>query len=184
MVKKQTRVYYNTRVIRHARGSEPSKLRHYLVSIKCDFFFIIPLVKECHVVSGNLDYRSTQKWKRKSMTNDQPFWFILFSSWFQFSHSPLTINMSSLQQFYGGHHDFVHRYGLFVSQMTTDMFITILSFPHSLNHQGCNRSNTTCATCRAGSVYPSRAPEFAQVFKIVLVEFVLFTLSNYMFSSF
>ena len=118
-------------------------------------FFIIPIVKECHVVSGNLDYRSTQKWKRKSVTNDQPFWFILFSSWFQFSHSPLTINMSSLQMFHGSHHDFVHRYGLFVSQMTTNMFITILSFPHSLNHRGCNRSNTTCATCRRETTNPS-----------------------------
>jgi hypothetical protein len=30
--------------------------------------------------------------------------------------------MSSLRNFYGRHHDFVNRYGISVSQMTTDMF--------------------------------------------------------------
>jgi len=29
---------------------------------------------------------------------------------------------SSLQKFYGRHHDLVKRYGVYVSQMTTDMF--------------------------------------------------------------
>ena len=29
---------------------------------------------------------------------------------------------SSLRKFYGRHHDLVNRYGVFVSQMTTDMF--------------------------------------------------------------
>jgi hypothetical protein len=43
---------------------------------------------------------------------------------------------SSLRMFYGRYHDLVNRYGISVSQMTTDMFpfdvITIRSFPHSL----------------------------------------------------
>ena len=43
---------------------------------------------------------------------------------------------SSLRKYYGRHHDLVNRYGISVSQMTTDMFpfvvITIWSFPHSL----------------------------------------------------
>ena len=29
---------------------------------------------------------------------------------------------SSLRKFYGGHHDFVNRYGIAVSQMTRDVF--------------------------------------------------------------
>jgi hypothetical protein len=29
---------------------------------------------------------------------------------------------SSLRKFYGRHHDLVDRYGIYVSQMTTDMF--------------------------------------------------------------
>ena len=49
-------------------------------------------------------------------------------------------------------------------------------------HRVCNKSNTTGAYCGART-YPFGAPEFATVFKLVLVRFVLFLLSNYMSSS-
>jgi hypothetical protein len=41
----------------------------------------------------------------------------LLNQWF------LLVKMkSSLRKFYGRHHDLVDRYGIYVSQMTTDMF--------------------------------------------------------------
>jgi hypothetical protein len=38
---------------------------------------------------------------------------------------------SSLRKFYGRHHDLVDRYGISVSQMTTDMFHLSLTLPGS-----------------------------------------------------
>ena len=35
----------------------------------------------------------------------------------------LVMSKSSFRKFYGRHYDFVERYGIFVPQMTTDMFL-------------------------------------------------------------
>jgi hypothetical protein len=72
---------------------------------------------------------------------------------------------SSLWKFYGRHHDFVDRYGISVSQMTTDMFHlsqTLSSFV--TYYRVCNHINTTGATSGAGTAYPSGASEFTPSF--------------------
>ena len=52
----------------------------------------------------------------------------------------LTFLNSSLRKFYSRHHVLINRYGIAVSQMTTDMFrlfvIAIRSFPHSYHITG------------------------------------------------
>ena len=54
---------------------------------------------------------------------------------------------SSPPKFYGCHYDLVNRYGISMSQITTDMF-RLSSGPF---HRVCNKSNTTDATCGAGN---------------------------------
>ena len=80
---------------------------------------------------------------------------------------------SSLRKFYGRHHELVDRYGITVSQMISDMFITsfIIPFPFMnvtyrirLYRICYHISNTTGATCGAGSAYPSGAPEITPSF--------------------
>ena len=67
----------------------------------------------------------------------------LLNQWF------LSVKLkSSLRMFYGRRHDLVDRYGISVSQMTTDMF-------HFFN-----QINTTGASSGAGTAYPSGAPQF------------------------
>jgi hypothetical protein len=48
---------------------------------------------------------------------------------------------SSLRKGYGRHHDLVNRYGIFVSQMTTDMFHIRKHFPASLSISRCRAMN-------------------------------------------
>ena len=50
----------------------------------------------------------------------------------------------------------------YLLQMTTGKFRFSYSF--KTYYQVCNKSNTTCATCGSGTVYPSGAPEFIPVF--------------------
>ena len=63
---------------------------------------------------------------------------------------------SSLQKFYGRHHDLVDRYGIYVSQMTTDMLQLSYTLPcpfiiHDLSpglklnqHNGCHQWSRNC----------------------------------------
>ena len=80
---------------------------------------------------------------------------------------------------YGRHHDLVDRYGIPVSEMTTDMFR--LSYSQSdpfLIHDlspVCKKCNTANVTNGAGTAYPSGEHAFAPDFLHVR-EFVLFTL--------
>jgi hypothetical protein len=64
-------------------------------------------------------------------------------------------------------HDLVNRYVRSVLQLTTDMFRLSSSQPgpfliHDLSP--CNKSNTTGATSRTGTDYPSRVWEFTPDF--------------------
>ena len=68
----------------------------------------------------------------------------------------------------------VDRYGIFVPQMTTDIFSTCPEhFPvlssFMTYHPVCNWINTTGVTSGAGTTYPSGAPEFTPVFSGVRV---------------
>ena len=76
---------------------------------------------------------------------------------------------STLRKCYGRHYDVVDRYGISVSQMTTDMFHLSKHFPviSSLMtyHRVCNQINTTDVTSEAGTAYHSGAPEFTPGFK-------------------
>jgi hypothetical protein len=70
------------------------------------------------------------------------------------------VPISSRHHFFcGRHHDLVDRYGISVSQMTTDMFHLSLHFPVLSSfityHQVCNYFNTTGATSGARDAYPS-----------------------------
>jgi hypothetical protein len=71
---------------------------------------------------------------------------------------------ASLCKFYGHQPD---RYGIYVSQMTMDMYLLPKAPPTSfLNHDlspVCNKINTTVATSGAGTIYPSRAPEWGSI---------------------
>jgi hypothetical protein len=69
----------------------------------------------------------------RSTRRKTPTWnynFILYSSGIQIYSSKITTKFQSslaklkpsLRKFYGRHHDFVNRYGISVSQMTTNMF--------------------------------------------------------------
>ena len=58
---------------------------------------------------------------------------------------------SSLRKFYSRHHDLVDRYGIFVSQMTTDMFHMPVLSSFMTYHQVCKWINTTDATSGAGT---------------------------------
>jgi hypothetical protein len=66
---------------------------------------------------------------------------------------------SSLRKIYGRHHDFVNRYGIYVSQMTSFM----------VYHRVCSMNSTTGATSGAGTAYPSGTLEFTPVFSGVSV---------------
>ena len=66
--------------------------------------------------------------------------------------------------FYGGHNDSINRYGVYVSQITTDMF----RFCHDHNlvfssfipyNRVYDKSNTTGVTSGAGTDHTSGAPE-------------------------
>ena len=65
----------------------------------------------------------------------------------------LAKSKSSPRTFYVRHHDLVDRYGISVSQMTTDMF-------HFFN-----QINTTGASSGAGTAYPSGARDFTPGFQ-------------------
>ena len=72
---------------------------------------------------------------------------------------------SSLRTCCGRHHDLVDRYGISVSQMTTDMFHLSQTLPgpfliHDLYYRVCNQINTMGATSGAGTTYPSGAHAF------------------------
>ena len=58
------------------------------------------------------------------------------------SRFPLVKLKSSLRKFYGGHHDLVGRYGILVSEMTTDMLHLSKHFPvlssFTTYHRVCN----------------------------------------------
>ena len=68
----------------------------------------------------------------------------------------------TFQMFYGCHHDLDNRYGLSLSQMTSDMFrnhnLIISSFVTF--DQNCKKSNITGATSGAENDCPSGALEF------------------------
>ena len=64
---------------------------------------------------------------------------------------------SSLGKFYGRHHDLVDRYGISVSQMTTDMFHFPVLSSFMTSHRICNQINTMGVT--------SGAPEFTSGFQ-------------------
>ena len=76
---------------------------------------------------------------------------------------------SSLRKLYGRHHDLVERHSISVSHMTTDMFHLSLALPGPFLIQdlspGCNYVNTTGATSRAGTAYPSGTSEFTPGFQ-------------------
>jgi hypothetical protein len=55
----------------------------------------------------------------------------------------------------------VDHFGIFVSQMTTDMFHFCFSF--MTYHRVCNYINTTGSTSGAGIAYPSGASEFTSI---------------------
>ena len=88
---------------------------------------------------------------------------------------------STLRTFYGLHHALVNRYRVFALRricVRNDhgyvqfVVIIIRSFPHLWLVIGLgtrNKNNTTGATSRAGSTYPSGAPEFTLVFNGVCV---------------
>ena len=86
--------------------------------------------------------------------------------------------MTSLQKLY------VNRHGVFVSHMTTDMFITILSFPHSWFITGLVARVTRRVSCVEQELFTILQHQFAHVLLIFWVEFALFMLINSMFSSF
>ena len=65
---------------------------------------------------------------------------------------------SSLRKFYGRHHDLVDRYGISVSQMTTDTFH--LSKHFMTYHLVCNQINMMGVISGAGASYPSGTSEF------------------------
>ena len=69
---------------------------------------------------------------------------------------------SSLRKCYGRHHAFADRYGLFLSQMTTDMFHFSTHFSGISSfmtyYRVSNQINTTTATSAAGTSYPPGAP--------------------------
>ena len=76
---------------------------------------------------------------------------------------------SSLRMLYDRHHDLVARYGISVSQMTTDMFHLSSAIPgpflvHSY-HRVCNQINTTGVTSVAGTAYPTGTSEFTPGFQ-------------------
>jgi hypothetical protein len=90
----------------------------------------------------------------------------------------------SLGNLYGRRHDLVERYGVSVSQLTSNMFrlSSIRSFPRSV----CNKNNTADATSGAGIVHLRLLPEFngvcvaqSLVFSVVLCRslFVSFLLA-------
>ena len=74
----------------------------------------------------------------------------------------------SLRKFDGCNHGLVKRYGIAVSQMTTDMFYVsyILSVLSSFmtDHRVCIYHYTTSGTSGAGIAYPSGAHEFTDGF--------------------
>ena len=79
---------------------------------------------------------------------------------------PLVVKLkSSLRKIYGGHHDLVSCYGVFV--LTNNygyvpfIVFTIRSFPHSC----LNKSNTTDVPSGPGTTYPSEAPDFIAGFQ-------------------
>ena len=65
---------------------------------------------------------------------------------------------SSLRKFCCRHHDLIHRYGISVSQMTTNMFRCHKLFPvlslFMTYHRVCEWINTTGVTSGAGTAYP------------------------------
>ena len=69
---------------------------------------------------------------------------------------------SSLRKLYGSHHDLVDRYGISVSQITTNMFVCRKHNPvlSSLMtyHRVYSKSNMTGAISGAGTAYPSESP--------------------------
>ena len=74
---------------------------------------------------------------------------------------------SSLRKIYGRHHDFVDRYGIYISQMTIcstcHTHLPVLS-SFMTYHRVSNKINMTGATSGAGTQYPSGAPEFTPRF--------------------
>ena len=63
--------------------------------------------------------------------------------------------------------DLVDRYGISVTQMTTDMFTCRKHFPFlslfMTYYRVCNWNNTTDATSGAGTTYPFGAHEFPRI---------------------
>jgi hypothetical protein len=55
---------------------------------------------------------------------------------------------SPLVKFYGGHHDLVNHYGIYVSQMTMDMFLSVGMSDKSIKPSTCS----TSGTCRVNLV--------------------------------
>jgi hypothetical protein len=86
-------------------------------------------------------------------------WYLLFQAhqWL------LLVKLKSLlRKCYGRHHDMVERYGISVSQMTTDMFHLSQTLPgHFLIHY----INTTGVTSGPGTADTSRAPKFTPGFQ-------------------
>ena len=75
----------------------------------------------------------------------------------------LVMLKSSFQKCYGRHHDLVERYGISVSQMTTDTFH--LSKHFMAYHLVCNQINTMGVISGARASYPSGTPEFIPGFQ-------------------
>jgi len=66
--------------------------------------------------------------------------------------------MSALRQCYDRHHDLVNRYGIYVSQVITDMFHLSKALPSPSVFMAylrvCNYSSVTGGINRAGTAYP------------------------------
>ena len=88
---------------------------------------------------------------------------------------------SSLRKCYGRHHDLDDRYGISVSQMTTNIFHWRKHFPvlssFMTYHRICNQSSTLGATSGAGTAYPSGASEFTSGFQCGSCYLILFCTS-------
>jgi len=80
----------------------------------------------------------------------------------------LKVEVITLNTFYSHHYDFVNRYTVYVSQVTTYICSvcrnhnTVLTLFMSY-HRLCNKSNTTGATSGAGTNYTSAASVFCGV---------------------
>ena len=78
---------------------------------------------------------------------------------------------SSLRQFCGRHHDLASRYGIYVSQIPTDVCRILLSQSGSFLIHGisliCNKRNPPDATIGAGIDYPSGAAQIIPGFVLL-----------------